>query len=178
MANSSQNKRFYTPVELGLSAASATTGAWTLAFSAAGAPTSTVSLDKAAAATNSVLHITLPKGSKGNGYEDSPIASFALFYNTTTADHTTAPAVVLRKYTMNTTTGLVVIATVATTLVFSGVDAIGKVSGAAAAGAHIATATITTPAALLDNESLVSTWTMGEAATSVLDITGMQVTYN
>jgi hypothetical protein len=31
---------------------------------------------------------------------------------------------------------------------------------------------------LADNETLIATFTMGEAATSVLDITGMSVAYN
>lgn len=177
MANSSSNGRFFTVSELGLSAASATTGVWTLALSAAGVPANTVSLDKAAAATTSVVHIPIPKAPNGRYLEDGPVASFSLFYNVTTADLTTAPAVALYKYTMNTSTGLVVIAAITQTIAFGGIDAVGKVSGAGAAGSHIATCTITTPAALANNESLVSKWTMGEAATSVLDITGLSVTY-
>lgn len=178
MANSSANSRFFTVPELGLTAESATTGAWLVKFSAAGAPTSAVSLDKAAAATTSVVNIPIPKALNGRYLEDGPITSFSLYYNVTTADLTNAPTVALRKYTMNASTGLVVIAAVTQSLAFGGIDAIGKVSGAAGAGCHIATVTITTPAALLSNESLVASFTMGEAATSVLDITGLQVNYN
>ena len=178
MASSSANKRFFTVSELGLTAASATTGAWTLALSAAGVPAGVVSLDKAAAATNSVIHIPVPKDLKESKQEDGQVASFALVYNVTTADLTTAPSCVLKKFSYSTATGLTATATQTTTIAFTGIDTVGKVSGAAAAGSHIATVSITTPFSLADNESLVATFTMGEAATSVLDITGLQVTYN
>jgi hypothetical protein len=178
MANSSYRLRFFNVLELGLTAANATTGVWTLALSAAGVPASTVSLDKAAAGTTSVIHIPVPRAQKAEAQEDGQATVLKLFYNVTTANLTTAPSVVLNKVSQNTSTGLNTITAITQAITFAGVDAIGKVAGAAAAGSHIAVVTITTPVTLADNETLIATFTMGEAATSVLDITGMSVAYN
>jgi hypothetical protein len=92
---------------------------------------------------------------------------------------TSAPTVVLQKITEPGAggTGLGAIAAVTQALTFSGIDTIGKVSGAGAAGSHVGVVTITGPAYLSDQESLFATFTMNEAATSVLDIFGIAVTY-
>jgi hypothetical protein len=166
--------RGFTPLQLSMTAANATTGVWTLALSAAAVPTGYVGLHKAAAATTSVVHFNVPRGPKSGR-----IGKIEVFYQVTTAALTSAPTAVLNKHTIpgGTGTGLAALAAVTQTLTFAGIDAVGTAAGAAAAGAHIAVVTITTPATLADYEALALTLTMNEAATSVLDITGMAVTW-
>ena len=175
MANARPNKVSYTAMQLGANVDSATTGVWTMALSAAGTPAGTFTLHKAAAATNSVLHFPIPL----SPLEDARPAIIEVYYLVTTADLTTAPAAVLNKMTYPTSggTGLAALAAVAQTLTFGGIDTIGKVSGAGAAGSHVAIITVTTPSLLADTDGLHLQLTMGEAATSVLDIFGATVTY-
>jgi len=173
MANRSARKRLYSVAELGLNIGDATTGVWTLALAAG-----IFTLNKAAAATNTVLTVQIPSDQKESGHEDGPLSSFKMFYQVTTANITTAPSVVLSKISHNTTTGVVSSAAVPQAITFGGIDTIGKVAGAGAAGSHIAIVTVTTPTALADNEALYATFTMGEAATTVLDISGFEFNYN
>ncbi len=179
MANARTIKRSYGVLELGVNVDTATTGAWTMALSAAGAPAGTLSFHKAAAGTTSVLHIGIPQSPWGGSNDNAQVSIIEFFYLVTTADLTSAPTVVLNKMTYpgGAGTGLAALAAVTQSLTFAGVDSIGKVSGAGAAGSHIAVVTITTPAALTDQQSLHLQLTMGEAAGSVLDVFGISVTY-
>lgn len=166
--------RMFNPLQLGLTAANATTGVWTLTLSAAAVPAGYVNLHKAAASTTSVVHMRIPPGPKGGN-----VSVIEVFYQVTTANLSSAPTAVLNKYTTpgGALSGLAALAAVTQTLSFAGIDTVGTVAGAAAAGAHIAVITVTTPAALGDYENLALQLTMNEAATSVLDITGMAVTW-
>ena len=179
MASSRSTKRSYNAIQLGLTAASATTGAWTLTLSAAGVPAGTINLHKAAAATTSVLHIPVPHGFRDGLNDDAQPTIIEVFYQVTTADITTAPTAVLNKmaYPGGAGTGLAALTAVTQAITFAGIDTIGKVAGAGAAGAHIAVVTITSPTTLSDTDSLHLQLTMGEAATTVLDLFGMTVTY-
>lgn len=173
-------KRSFSIAQLGVFPASATTGVWTEQLS-----TGMFSLHKAAAATTSVVSIQIPHGPQGgiggiSTNQDTNIQLIELFYLVSTADLTSAPTVALNKVTLPgglLGTGFAANATVTQTLTFAGVDTIGKVSGAGAAGSHIAVVTLTTPAVLADTDALILTITMGEAAASVLDIFGVTVTY-
>lgn len=179
-------RRTYNAAELGLFPASATTGVWLQKLSSG-----LYSLNKAAAATTSVVNIAVPPSPRGGQptleirtWEDkydwnALIASIEVFYLVSTADLTTAPTVVLSKMTMPAAggTGFVASTAITQTVTYAGVDAVGKANGVGAAGSHIAVVTITSPVAVGDNESLVLTITMGEAATSVLDIFGIGVNY-
>lgn len=175
MANSGALKRSYNAMQLGANVDSATTGAWTMALSAAGVPAGTHTLHKAAAATVSVLHLPIPT----SVIEDARPAIIEVFYLVTTANLTSAPTFVLNKMTYpgGSGTGLAALAAVTQTLTFAGVDAVGTAAGAGAAGSHIAVITITSPSLLQDTDSLHLQLTMNEAATSVLDIFGITVTY-
>ena len=140
-----------------------------------------VSYRKAAAATTSVVQIQIPHAPRG-GFpynEDTAISIIEVFYAVTTAALTSAPTVVLNKQTYpgGTGTGFAATSTIAQSLTFAGVDAVGTAAGAGAAGSHIAVVTVSTLAAALDTESTILTITMNEAATSVLDIFGITVTY-
>lgn len=167
-------KRVLSPLQLGMTAANATTGVWTLALSAAALPSGYVGLHKAAAATTSVVHFNIPRDPKGGR-----LSVIEVFYQVTTADLSSAPTAVLNKFTLpgGAGTGLAALAAVTQVLTFAGVDAVGIASGAAAAGAHIAVVTVSTPFALADDEVLALKLTMNEAATSVLDITGLALTW-
>jgi hypothetical protein len=162
-----------------MTAANATTGVWTLALSAAGAPAGSITLHKAAAATTSVLHIPIPMAPRGDPNEDAQPSIIEAFYLVTTANLTGAPTAVLNKmsYPGGAGTGLAALAAATQSLTFAGVDGVGTVAGAAAAGSHIAVVTITTPATLADSDDLALQLTMNEAATSVLDFFGITVTY-
>lgn len=172
-------KRSYNVLQLGLQAANATTGVWTFALSSAAAPSGAVTLNKAAAATNSVLNLQVPNGINGLRGDDSQVSIIEVFYQVTTANLTSAPTAVINRMTYpgGTGTGLVALATVTQVLSFAGVDTVGTAAGAGATGSHIAVVTISTPFTPADTETLHLKLTMNEAATSVLDIHGMTVTY-
>lgn len=173
-------KRSYSIAQLGVFPASATTGVWTEQLA-----TGLFSLHKAAAATTSVVNIQIPHGPQGGigGISTSPdtnVQLIELFYLVSTADLTSAPTVALNRVTLPgglLGTGFAANTTVTQALTFAGVDTIGKISGVGLAGSHIAVVTITTPTVLADTDALILTITMGEAATSVLDIFGITVTY-
>lgn len=174
-------RRAFNCLQLGMTAANATTGAWTLALSSAAVPSGMVNLHKVAAGTTSVVHFNIPHGPRGGlpTNEDAQVVTIEVFYQVTTANLTSAPTAVLNKYTTPgaTGTGLGALAAVTQVLSFAGVDSVGTAAGAGSAGAHIAVITITTPFTLADYENLALQLTMNEAATSVLDITGIAVTY-
>jgi hypothetical protein len=179
MAASRTLKRSYTSMQLNANVDSATTGVWTMALSAAGTPAGTYTLHKAAAATTSVLHFPVPPSPFGGNNDDAQLSIIEFFYLVTTADLTSAPTAVLNKMTYpgGAGTGLAALAAVTQVLSFAGIDTIGKVSGAGAAGSHIAVVTITTPSTAVDSDCFHLQMTMGEAATSVLDIFGITCTY-
>ena len=168
MPNASSRKRFFNVAELGLHAGNATTGAWTTDLTA-----NEYTLKKAAAATTSVVNIPVPKAPRGEWQEDGVVKVIKVPYIVTTAALSSAPTAILNKLTFDTTNGDLERAAVTQTLAFSGLDTVGT-----AAGDHSADVTITTPTALADNETYVLSLTMNEAATSVLNICGMQVEYN
>ena len=174
-------RRVFNCLQLGMTGANATTGVWTLTLSAAAVPSGYVNLNKAAASTNSVVHFNIPHGPRGGlpTNEDGQVSVIEVFYQVTTANLSSAPTAVLNKYTTpgGTGTGLAALAAVTQSLTFAGVDTVGTVAGAGTAGAHIAVITVTTPFTLADYENLALQLTMNEAATSVLNITGVAVTY-
>jgi hypothetical protein len=177
MALSRTLKRSYNAAQLRLAPGNATTGVWTTQLSAG-----LYSLHKAAVATTSVVNIPIPHGPRGGvpTNEDAQIALLELFYLVSTANLTSAPTAVLNKLTLPggaVTSGFAANAVVAQVLSFSGVDTVGTVSGAGQAGSHIAVVTVTVPFTLNDADSLILTITMNEAATSVLDLFGLAVTY-
>lgn len=170
MAASTPLTRFYSDRELGLSPSSATTGVWASQLSSG-----ITSLHKAAAATTSVVNLPIPKSGGGQYNEDKLVSVIKVFYKVATADLTSSPTAVLEKITAPTGTGIVAKTDVAQTVTFGGVEAVdGKTS---TSGDHILIVTVTAPAQLANTDSLVLEVTMGEAATSVLDIFGIQVTY-
>ena len=149
-----------------MSPSNATTGTWTVQLSSG-----KVSLHKAAAATTSVVNIPVKKDNRP-GFEDSLIKSITVSYTVGTAALTSAPTAVLNKNTVSATTGAQTNATVAGTLAFAGTSTNGT-----EIGSFNATFTVTSPAQIADTDSLILTLTMNEAATSVLDITGVKVDY-
>ena len=169
-------KRTHNIAQLGLQPTNATTGVWTIQLSSG-----IFTLHKAAASTTSVVNIPIPHGPRGGQptNEDASPSVIEVFYLVSTANLTGAPTVALNKHTMlgGTGTGVTSSATVANSLTFAGVDGVGTAFGTATTGAHIAVVTITTPVTLADTDSLVLTITMNEASTSVLDISGIAVTY-
>ena len=176
MAGSRTLKRTFNVGQLGMNAANATTGVWTIQLSSG-----LYSLHKAAAGTTSVVNIPVPHGPRGGvpWNEDAAISIIEMIYLVGTANLTSAPTVALNKqlYLASGGTGVASTSTVANTLTFSGVDTVGTAFGNSTTGAHVAVATITTPVTLQDQESLIYTITMNEGATSVLDIFGICVTY-
>lgn len=168
MASASSRKRSFNAAELGLHAGNATTGAWTTDLTA-----NIYSLKKAAAATTSVVNIPVPKAPKSEWQEDGVPSVIEVNYLVATAALSSAPTAILNKLSRNTSTGAFTRTAVAQALTFTGANTVGT-----AVGAYDAVVTITTPTALADNESLVLSLTMNEAATSVLNINGMTVTFN
>lgn len=166
MANSRPNKRSFSVIELGMSPSNATTGAWTLQLSAG-----KITLNKAAAATTSVVNIPIKKDADA-GAEDKKVASVAFEYSVATAALSAAPTAVLNINTVNPTTGALTSSTVAGTLTFAGTNTVGT-----AVGDYIATFAITTPVQLADTDSAFLTVTMNEAATSVLNLNGVKIDY-
>ena len=170
--------RNYNPLQLGLTAANATTGVWALLLSQTGMPAGMVTLHKNAAATNTVIHFGIPQGPKGGlpTCEDARVSIIEVFYKVQTANLSSAPTAVLNKITNPGAagTGIAALAAVTQSLTFAGVDSVGTTS---TNGDHIAVITVTTPFTPNDNESLHLQLTMNEAGTTVLDITGMSVTY-
>ena len=155
----------------------ATTGVWGWQLSSG-----LVSFHKAANATTSVLHIPIPAGPKGGlpVNEDAQVSVIEMFYLVSTANLTSAPTAVFNRHTMpgGAGTGFVAVATTpAATTTYAGVDAVGTAFGAGAAGSHILVQTFATPYNYVDTDCMVMTVTMNEAATSVLDIFGITVTY-
>lgn len=145
----------------------ATTGAWAYQLAA-----NIFSFHKVAAATVSVVNIAIPYDERGGLQQDGNLTAFSVDYAVATANCTSAPTLVLRKLTKNAATGVTTSAVLASTLTFTGTNTVGS-----AIGTYNAVATVTTPAALGDDESLVAEMTMNEAATTVLDIFGATATY-
>ncbi len=173
MAGSTPINRTYGITQLGISFQNASIPGWTMLYSGGIA-----SLHKEATGnTGSVVNLQVPHSPRGGSNEDAQVSVLSVFYLVTTADLTSAPTAALNKVTYPAGTALVASATVTQSLTFGGIDSIGKVNGAGAAGSHTAIVTITTPITLATTDNLYLALTMGEAATSVLDIFGMQVTY-
>lgn len=185
MPNTRTLKRSLNVFQLGFSSSSgatqvgnATTGVWNLLLTSG-----LYSYRKAAAATTSVIAVPIPHGPKGGlpTNEDGQVSIVELFYAVTTANLTSAPTVAANRHTFPGGTGTgfvaVTVGTPAPTLTFAGVDGVGTAAGAGATGSHIAVATYATPYNFIDTDSLILTFTMNEAATSVLDIFGVTVTY-
>jgi hypothetical protein len=164
--------RTYGVAQLGYGALNFTTGTWTSQLAS-----NVYTLHKAAAATTSVTNFAIPPSARGFTQEDYQVSKIEMYYQVTTADLTTAPSAILNNISTSTTTGAITRTAITQAITFSGIDTVGKVSGAGAAGSHIAIVTITTPAVLLDTDTLVLSFTMGEAATSVLDISSFRITY-
>lgn len=170
-------KRSYSVKHLGVNIADFTTGVWTMQLSSG-----IFSMHKAAAASVSVFNVAIPHAPRG-GFptnEDAQVSIVELFYLVSTANMTSAPTCVFNRHTFpgGTGTGFVAItATPAPTMTYAGVDTVGTANGAGATGSHIAVATLATPYTFIDTDSLVATYTMNEAATTVLDIFGITVTY-
>jgi hypothetical protein len=166
-------KRSYSAAQLGLQAGNATTGVWATQLSS-----NIYSLHKAAAATTSVVNLGIPGGPRGGipTNEDAQVSIIEVFYKVSTANLTSAPTAILNLLTMpgGTGTGIVARSAVTQVLTFAGVDTVGTTS---TNGDHIAVVTITTPFTMLDSDHLNLSLTMNEAATSVLDIFGITVTY-
>lgn len=169
MANAKATTRFFSAADLGLTAANATTGVWASQLAA-----NIYSLHKAAAATTSVVNIPIPPSPRSEPNDDAQPSVIKVYYKVATADLSAAPTAVLNQITAPTGTGIVARAAVTQVLSFGGVDAVGTT---ATAGDHIAIVTVTTPATKPDTDAYVLALTMNEAATSVLDIFGAQVTY-
>lgn len=173
MPQSRTLKRSYNAAQLGLQVGNATTGVWATQLSAG-----IYSLHKAAASSTSVVNLPIPHGPRGGlpTCEDAQIALIEVFYKVSTANLTSAPTVALNRHTFPGGTGTGTVASTAVTQVlsFAGADGVGT---AFAAPNHIAVVTITTPFVMDDSDSLILTLTMNEAATSVLDIFGITVTY-
>jgi|SRR5687768_3214433 len=167
MANSSARARFYNVAELGLHAGNATTGVWATALAS-----NKYTLRKAAAATTSVVNIPVPKAQQGQYEEDARVATIRIDYTVSTAALSSAPTVILNNLKFDSTNGDLERTAVTQTVTFGGLDAVGT-----AVGDHFALVTVTTPTALTEDESLVVSITMNEAATSVLDLNGIKVTY-
>lgn len=170
-----QVRRSYGISALGLDPNSATTGVWTTQFSA-----NLISLHKAAAATVSVINIPVPKSPKMPSVavtELLQIAIIEIFYKVSTANLTSAPTATLIRQNQpgGLGTGLVAVATISQALTFAGGDTVGT---AFATPNHIAVITPTVPLPILDDyDDVMISLTMNEAATSVLDILGITVTY-
>lgn len=177
MPNSRTLKRSFNVAHLGVQLQNFTTGAWTTQLSSG-----LVSMHKAAAASTSVLNIPIPHGPRGGlpTNEDGQVSIIEMFYLVSTANLTSAPTAVMNRHTFpgGTGTGFVAVTTTPTaTVTFAGVDTVGTANGAGATGSHIMVMTLATPYNFIDTDSLIATVTMNEAATSVLDIFGITVTY-
>ena len=169
MASAKTTKRVFSVAGLGVTAASARTGAWTFALAS-----NIVSLNKAAASTTSVVNIPVPHSPRSEPNDDAQVSIIKVYYKVTTANLTSAPTAVLNQITGPTATGIVARTAVTQVLSFGGVDTVGTT---ATSGDHIAIVTVTTPSSAPDTDSYVLALTMNEAGTSVLDIFGAQVTY-
>ncbi len=173
MSSARTLKRSYGIGQLGLNALSATTGAWISALTS-----NIFSFHKAAAGTTSVVNISIPPGPRGGlpTNDDAQVSIIELFYLVATTNLTSAPTAILNLLTMpgGAGTGIVARSAVTQVLTFAGVDTVGTT---ATNGNHIAVVTITTPFTMLDSDHLSLSLTMNEAATSVLDIYGITVTY-
>jgi hypothetical protein len=167
--NASRYTRFLDAADMSLTPSNATTGVW-----ASQLASNIYSFHKAAAATTSVINLPVPRSFGQLKSDDLGPSIIKVYYKVATADLTSAPTAVLNKLQGPATTGIVARAAVTQALTFGGIDTVGQTS---TAGDHIAIVTLAAPLVLQDNESLVLALTMGEAATSVLDIFGMQVTY-
>jgi len=166
MATASSRKRTLNTAEIPLLPSNFFTGVWTPQNSG-----NIYTMHKAAAATTTVAIIPVPKAQQGGFEADAKPSVIEVNYLVTTAALTSAPTAVLNKLTKNTD-GTYTRTAVTQVLTFSGLDTVGT-----ATGAHNAVVTITTPAELADNETLQLALTMNEAATSVLDINALTVTY-
>lgn len=167
MANASSRARTFNVAQLGLHAGNATTGTWTTDLTG-----NKYTLKKAAAATTSVVNLPVPTAPNGAWQEDGQVSVIEVSYTVATAALSSAPTAILNKLTFDSTNGDLERAAVTQTLTFAGLDAVGT-----AAGDHIARVTITTPTTLTEDESYVLSLTMNEAATSVLNINSVKVTY-
>ena len=147
----------------------ATTGVWAYQLAA-----SIISFHKAAAATVSVVSFAIPHMDKGGLYQEGAVTKISLQYKVATAVLTTAATAILHKLTTNPTTGVTTEAAEPQTLTFSGTDATG---GTSAVGTFNAIVTVTTPNVLDDNTKYVLEITFNEAATTVLDVYGANITY-
>ena len=165
-------RRSYDILTLGLDPNAATTGVWTTQLSS-----NLLSLHKAAAATTSVVTIPIPRSPRLPSLAIGPflqVAVIEVFYKVTTANLTSAPTAVLNRQTApgGLGTGTVARLAINQTLTFAGLDTIGTIQGD-----HIAVITPSPLPILDDYDSMYVTLTMNEAATSVLDIFGITVTY-
>lgn len=161
--------RFLSAADMSFNVQHATTGVWTSQLSS-----NIYSYHKAAAATTSVLNFGIPRSPGMSKSDDNAVAAVRVFYKVTTADLSSAPTAVLNLLTAPTTTGIVARAAVTQALTFGGIDTVGLT---ATAGDHIAIVTLAAPQVMNNNTTLVLALTMNEAATSVLEIFGMQITY-
>ena len=171
MPNARTMKRTFCATQLGLQPGNATVGLW--ATQLAGG---IYSLHKIAALSTSIVSIPIPHAPRGGlpSNEDASISIIEIFYQVTVAGLTSAPTAVLNRKSCpgGTGSGVVANTTFAQSLTFAGLDSVGI-----AIGSHIAVITPTVPTTLADSEAIVATITMNEAATSVLDIYGITVTY-
>jgi len=173
MPNARTLKRSYNVLQLGMTAANSITGVAALSQASG-----LWSLNKAAAATVSVLHVPIPPAPKGGlpTNEDAQLSIVEFFYIVGAANFTSAPTIVLNRQTYpggtGTGTAAVTAGGPAPTLTFAGLDGVGT-----AIGSHIAVATYAAPYNLVDSDSLIAALTMNEAATSTWQFFGLTATY-
>lgn len=168
MPNARPRKQLQSVLEAGLTAANVNVGVAALTITAG-----TAKLTKAAAATNSVVNIPVPKFNFEPGSENGRLASAAIAYSVGAAAFTGAPTAVLNKQTVNATTGAVTTSTTAATVAFVGTNTVGT-----AIGDYLVTITVTTPVSLQDNESSYIALTMNEAATSTWSINAVSYDFS
>lgn len=125
----------------------------------------------------SVVAIPIPKANIGPWTQNAP-SIIKVPYTVVTADLDAAPTAVLDKQVWSSSTGIVTRSAVTQVLTFAGVDTVGVAAGAGAAGTHIAVVTITTPEHLGEGEAYFLELTLNAGATTVLNIQGLEVTYN
>lgn len=149
-----------------------TTGTWAFATAS-----NITTFDHTDGDDTSILTIPVPKPDFGLGWQNAPSA-INVTYTLTTADLDAAPTAVLNKLSYNSSTGVVTRSAVTqATIAFGGVDSTGTAAGAGAAGTHIVTVAPATIEALDDTENYVLELTFNAAATTVLKVTTISVSY-
>lgn len=138
-----------------------------------------VTLNKTAAADTSVLYFEVPRDLHGSGLNSSGISNIKVAYSVATASLSSAPTVVVDEVSCDPTSGVTTRTAVTSTISFTGTNTVGTAAGTyqAVIPLDLGYNSSATGAFLSESDALVVELTFVAAATTVLKVLGVTVTY-